>query len=396
MASFSAALYAGQNPSPSSKTTAVPRVGSDVFGDLVDAQRRHAPDGIDGTASRPCGEDDVVGEAGDVSQVVGTDLSTQVDVDAQPPELAGQVVSDVTDGGPERRERGDLDGTAEFMGTLQERHLMPATGSDPGRLHARWTTTDDVDLARTLDPDANGRTAAPSDLRVDGAMQVRVKGPTVLVDAEAAADLVEPPRLGLPWKLRVCQERARHADQVGVSAADRLLGDVDVADPLPHEHRKAACPADPAGGVDGHAIGVGGVLDVLAARAVRDADVVDKPRPGEHLGDAAGLLRVQPARNLFLCAQPHPEDPPVGERRAHRLDHEHHETGAVLERATELVATLVRRLREELAHQVAVRGVQLEPVQAGSGEVRRGTHPALHDLLDLGVGQLVGRERVAR
>jgi hypothetical protein len=104
----------------------------------------------------------VVREAGDVSEVVGLHLSTQIDVDTQPSELAGQVVSDVTDRGPERRVRGDLHRPAELVGALEERHLMSAPGSHPGRLHARGTTADDVDLTRTPDSHAHRGRVAPA------------------------------------------------------------------------------------------------------------------------------------------------------------------------------------------------------------------------------------------
>ena len=69
--------------------------------------------------------------------------------------------------------------------------------------------------------------------------------------------------------------------------------------------------------------------------------------------------------DIGSCCRPHG---------AHRAEHFERIAAAVLERAAVLVVALVGERRDERRQQVAVRAVQLEPVEAGLGAAARGAH----------------------
>ena len=272
---------------------------------------------------------------------------------------------------------------------------MTTLGGHPGRLETTRAATDDVDLLGPLDLDPHTGQPASAHLGVDRAVQVRVERAAVLVDAQAATDLVEPPGLRLQGQLRVGDQRAGHADQVGVPRLDDVLGRADVADPLADDGGHAGGRTDTGRRGHGHCVGAGGVLDVLAPRPVGDAEVVDHVEGGQVLRDPHAVLDPHATGDLLLAAEPDAEREACRRHVAHRLDHQVQEPHPVLEGSSEGVGAAVGQRRHELGRQVAVRGVDLDPVQAGLDEVLRRDAPPLDDVVDLSMGEHVRRVGVS-
>src|SRR3546814_12680059 len=72
---------------------------------------------------------------------------------------------------------------------------------------------------------------------------------------------------------------------------------------------------------------------------------------------------------------------------ADRADHLAQQAGALFERATVGIRAPVRVCGEELAHQVAVGGVDLHAVEAGALAALRGVRESFHQPLDFRDGQ---------
>ncbi len=141
----------------------------------------------------------------------------------------------------------------------------------------------------------------------------------------------------------------------------------------------------------GHAVRTGGVLDVLAAGAVGDAEVVDATRRCQVLGDAHAVVEVHPSGDLLLGAEPDAEREAVRHHGTTDLDDPAQEAHPVVERAAVRVGAAVGQRREELRRQVAVRSMDLGAVEPGLDQVLGRDPPALDDLVDLADGELVRR-----
>ena len=100
--------------------------------------------------------------------------------------------------------------------------------------------------------------------------------------------------------------------------------------------------------------------------------------------------------DLLVADQAHADREPVADGRAHRLQHLDAEAHAPVEIAAVLVGAEVAVRREELVDQVAVRGVDLHPVETGGRAVRgRAGEPFDHGR-DLVVLDRLGRLHVVR
>ena len=190
----------------------------------------------------------------------------------------------------------------------------------------------------------------------------------------------------LAWEIGVGDERARHPDRLERAAGDEPVGRDGVDDARrAHERRPDPEPGVVADGVlgegrrghDAHGAQVRGGL------AERDADVVDAAR--QLADDVPGGLRIR--------AQPHAERE-APRRSPNRLEHGEEEAS----RLGPLVVAPVQAGREELRREVVVGGRDLDPVEAGGGNVGGRARVALDDRLDvrLGSGARLDVEAAAR
>src|SRR5437870_11047511 len=114
---------------------------------------------------------------------------------------------------------------------------MTSFGTDASHLQTCRATADDVDLLGASHAHPHARLAPTADLSVDRAVQMGIEGPAVLVDAQAATDLLETTGLRLHREVRVGDQGTSHADQVRVADSDGVLRTGHVADPLPDDRR---------------------------------------------------------------------------------------------------------------------------------------------------------------
>ncbi len=121
---------------------------------------------------------------------------------------------------------------------------------------------------------------------------------------------------------------------------------------------------------------------------------------GGPAGDRRGLLLVpagvaRPVGRGEAHQQRH-----VGDLGAHGVDHLEQQARPVLQAAAELVVAVVAQRREELVHEVAVRGVDLEHVESGVDRAAGGRGEVVDDLPEArGVerdGRAVTGERLGR
>jgi hypothetical protein len=101
-------------------------------------------------------------------------------------------------------------------------------------------------------------------------------------------------------------------------------------------------------------------IEVWPGRDVDDVDAGVR----ERLRDLHGLVRRRRPRHPVVRRDPHRHRLVLRPRRAHRAEHLEREAQPVLQRAAVLVRAVVGQRRDERRQQVAVRGVQLDHVEA--------------------------------
>ncbi len=123
---------------------------------------------------------------------------------------------------------------------------------------------------------------------------------------------------------------------------------------------------------------------------------IDEVHRSRGLEPARNLLDVrgrQPALDVVLGHEPDADGHGAARGRPDALQHPEHEAQAIVERAAVLVGPVVVEGREEVVEQrIAVRGVQLHPVESALASQRRGDAKGLDDLVDLlDLQRLAGR-----
>ena len=199
-----------------------------------------------------------------------------------------------------------------------------------------------------------------------------------LVDAgvagEAAPDRLVAAQLLDP--LRIGDQRAAERDEIRLSRPDRVGRGGGIAEPADRDHRH----------VD-RLFHVGGEIEKgrVRIRHRRQHDLRRRQRAIVAGGDVqrvgagfrrpdrdlAALVERQPAGEEVLDRQPI-DDRHAGHRRLHRAQHFEPEAGAVLQAAAIFVGAPVLERGVELRDQVAVRGVDLDAVEARLLRARRG------------------------
>lgn len=222
----------------------------------------------------------------------------------------------------------------------------------------------------------------PSRAGVDGAAN---RGLGVVVGdagvtADAADDLVEPAVRRLHGHLRIRNQRTRHANGLGRTAGDELVGRLDV------EHARGSDPRQP----DRERPGVSrnhGLLDRWRRNDPDGAEV--SRRVAEDEGEVVDAL-VDGWLDDCACArrvgrQPQPE----AEARSGSTDGSQHRDQEAATVAPLVLAAVELRV-DELLDQVPLRGQELDPVEPCFRRKLRGARVADNDLLDLRRGECPG------
>ena len=232
--------------------------------------------------------------------------------------------------------------------------------------------------------------AGRPELGVDRAQEHRVEGAAILVAGDARPDVRRPPAEQLARHVGIGDQRARHADQVrprGERCVDRLRGAEGVRD---QQWAIDQLPEVPDVAEQRRLLGRH-VAHVRRAHAHRQVHVVDQLA---HVGEQRGQPLHGQARLLpTVGRQPDPDH----ELRSARADLPH-DARDDREPAVERLGAgpAVRRRRQELREQVAVRGVQLDDLEPGLGGVERRAAEALDDRVELPGAQRPRPRRLAR
>ena len=205
---------------------------------------------------------------------------------------------------------------------------------------------------------------------------------------------VARPEVGVgcePLRVVVVEDRGSAQDR-HVDAAVERLGDVvwvaDLPGPLRAEPRREGSPRRTSSS-DRPASGPAGV--VLRKSHSDMSDQIDLAGVDETLEHLDHLLGHDPEP---VGRQPHGEreiGPALG---AHAGDDVEQQPAAVLERPAVAVGAPVDGRREELADQIAVRTVQLDPVESGELSTAGRSDEVVDHLLDLVRGQRASARRV--
>ncbi|MCY1410235.1 hypothetical protein D9M71_256000 [compost metagenome] len=207
-----------------------------------------------------------------------------------------------------------------------------------------------------------------------------------LVAGDAGAHVVAAAGGGLVGHLRVADQGAGHAADVGLAAGEDGFGFLGLVDPPGDEKRdvqprlEAPGGGCQVGGFDGHGRDD---MDGAAERgrgAGHQVHVVELPLQGER--GCQGFVLGQAFRVTLVGGDAHPDDEVVGAVGAHGQDHFADEAQAGVEVAVVAVFAAVHPRVEELRGQVAVAGDDLHAVQSGRAQAPGGGTVAGDDLVD--------------
>nr|GEU28584.1 hypothetical protein [Tanacetum cinerariifolium] len=190
----------------------------------------------------------------------------------------------------------------------------------------------------------------------------------------------------MPRPARVVQHGARQRHQVSVAVGDDGLGVQRLGNQAHGHDRDTDHLLD--GARQRHLVaGTDGNLLVRMQAAAGDVDHVDAALL-EHFTHRLRLLDGKAARHPVGGRDAH-ADRAVGRKRgAHGVEHLERKAGAVFQRAAVFVGAQVRQRREELVQQVAVRGMDLDGVDA---DVRRPARRCREAVADAAQAVLVER-----
>lgn len=207
-----------------------------------------------------------------------------------------------------------------------------------------------------------------------------------LVAGDAGAHVVAAPGLGLIRHLRVADQRAGHAADVGLASGEDGLGLLGLVDAPGDEQRDRQARlegtgfAGQVGRLDGHR------RDDMdgAAEGGRSAgdDVQVVQLALDRLGRLQRLAFAETLGVALVGGQAQADDEVLGGGRAHRCQHFAEEKQAGIEVAVVAILAAVHPRVEELRRQVAVAGDHLHPVQSCLVQAARGGGVAGDDLVD--------------
>ena len=287
------------------------------------------------------------------------------------------------------RRRRDGEPAADGVARVEQHDLTPAGQRDrtlePGRSGPDDRHAPAAGPGAAARDERRGRAprgAGWTQLRVDGAQQHRIERAAVLVAGDARPDVRRAPGEQLARHVRIGDQRARHADEVGARAQggfDRVRR----AERLRDQQRPPDRPPDAPDVIEQRRCLSRHVAHVRRAHPDRDVDVVHE------LADVREQL-AEPvdgqARFLAAVGREPDADGHLGSGGTDLAHDPRDDAEPRVERSG--AAPAVRRRRQELGEQVAVRGVQLDDLEARRGRVERRDAECLDDRVDL-----VGAER---
>ena len=346
------------------------------------------------------GDDHYVGALGFYQRAV--DAGVAAHFDASQLHLALQVGGGTAELRAARQELGEVDLAAQLSGGFAKDDVMATLGSDSGGLHAGWPTTDHQDafalgghLAFGVDQFAAGFRMLDAGDRV-AAVEV---ADACLVAGDAGAHVLDVAAFGLAGHLRVADQRAGHAADIGLATGDDQLGFLRLVDAPGDEQRDVQIALEGAGfvgqvgrfdghrrhDVDGAAQGGGGAGDDVHVVQVflQPFDALQRFVFGEAFGIA------------FVGGDAQADDEVLVGGGADGGDHFAGEAQAGVEIAVVAVAAAVHPWVEELRRQVAVAGHHFHAVDAGSVQAPCGGSVACDDLVDHRLAQLAGHHAEA-
>ena len=250
------------------------------------------------------------------------------------------------------------------------RHLVPAQGGDPRRLHAARAPAHHRHVELLL-----GRTEVDEALvahcRVDGAAHFPPDHQRFLPAAhqagDALADLLRLPRFGLVGPVGIGHHLPGEAHQVGLALGQDLLAVVRVAQRVAGDHRHLDVLLDLLGRIGVPALGVvhrvhgrpGHLEDARADVQVGHPVLLEQP------GRAHGFLQRPAPFDVLLAGVADADGEVLAALVLDGVDDLQDEAHPGEEAAAEAVVALVHVGAHELGDQVAVRPVQLHRVEAG-------------------------------
>ena len=236
-----------------------------------------------------------------------------------------------------------------------------------------------------------------SEARIDGARDTSRVPTAVLDDADARSNAVGPAGARLLHPLGIGEQPAADGDEIGLARGERSLGEVGQPDPPGNHHRNVDELLDGLREPQGEPLVPTRVLDVRPSLPDRDREVVDGRGALERIDDLQRVVERQPTGRLLVGTQARPDHEVRSTAGADLLDDLDQEARTPLERVSAVrVAATVRRGREELPHEVAVRGVHLGPVHSRRGVVGSGAPEGLDDHPDVRRSHLVRHDGIPR
>ena len=223
---------------------------------------------------------------------------------------------------------------------------------------------------------------------LEGVVQAR------LVAGDAGVDPLRGPGLRLERPVGIGQERAGHADQIGLALGEDLLGGLGHVDPVGGGHRDGHDLLDPASEVHErrprHGGDDGGHASLMPADAgVEQVHACGLQRPGQ----VQGLLQGLTVRHQVHHGHAEGDQEVRPGRGADAADDLGGQPSAPCGGAAPGIGTVVRARGEELIDQIALRAHDLYAVVPGlPGESGR-PHEVLHGLLHPAGGQRPRSER---
>ena len=269
-------------------------------------------------------------------------------------------------------------------------------GQRQGALEPGRSGADDGDAscgrAATHDERCGGPALGPgrSEVGVDGAEQDRVERAAVLVAGHARTDLRSPPGEQLTRHVRIGDQCARHADEVR-AGGQRGFDRVRRAERVRDQQRRADQLPDPADVAEQRWLLGRHVAHVGRAHAHREVHVIDERVHGrEQLAQS-----VDGQARLAAPVRREPDADHHLRQRGTDLAHDALDDGQP--RVGRLgTGPAVRRRRQELGQQIAVRGVQLDDLEPGRGRVDRRAAEPFDDRVELAAAQRARTRRLAR